>query len=445
MDSLPSDQPPDLILPHNFRPRNYQLPVLRALQDGIKRVIAVWHRRAGKEKTFINYSAHAAFQRVGTYYYVFPTYSQARKVLWDGIDKSGFPFMAHFPKEIVNRKNNSEMRLEFVNGSAFQLIGSDNIDSIVGTNPVGVVFSEFALQDPRAWDYLRPILRENDGWAAFDFTPRGKNHGYELYQMAKDNPEWFVSLLTVDDTGALTPEDIQAERDAGMSEELIQQEFYVSFEGVQFGAYFGKALKEAEDEGRVTEVRYEPGIGVETWWDLGIGDNTAIWFTQTIGREVRCIDYYENSGEGLPHYAKHLQQLPYVYSKHNAPFDIEVRELGSGRSRKETALSMGLKFDTVPKLSFEDGVEAARSFLARCWFDKERCARGLNCLASYHKEWDDKRMDWKSQPVHDWASHGADAFRYLAVGHKQAKAERAEKVEIVQVESQTASLQWLGS
>ncbi len=167
-----------LTIPHNFSPRPYQLPILRALDSGIKRAVAVWHRRAGKEKTFINYVAKAAFTRVGTYYYLFPTYAQARKVLWDGRDREGFPFMAHFPKEVVKKQNDSEMRLELINGSAVQLIGTDNIDSIVGTNPVGCVFSEYAVQDPRAWDYIRPILRENGGWAIFDYTPRGKNHGF---------------------------------------------------------------------------------------------------------------------------------------------------------------------------------------------------------------------------------------------------------------------------
>jgi hypothetical protein len=415
------------------------------LDSGKKRAVAVWHRRAGKEKTFINYVAKAAFQRVGTYFYLFPTYTQAKKVLWDGRDREGFPFMAHFPREVVAKKNEAELRVELVNGSAVQLVGSDNIDSVLGTNPVGCVFSEYALQDPKAWDYMRPILRENGGWAIFDYTPRGKNHGFSLYQMARNNPDWFAEILTVADTKALSEEDINKERREGMSEELVQQEFYCSFEGVQFGAYFGKQLKDAEDDGRVTRVAYEPNIGVETWWDLGIGDSTAIWFTQSVGREIRVIDFYEASGEGLPHYAKKLQERPYVYSRHHAPHDIEVRELGSGRSRKETAASLGIVFDVVPNLALEDGIEAARSLIARCWFDSHRCERGLNALASYHKAYDDKARDWKSYPAHDWSSHAADAFRYLAVGHKTSPAKTDVPIEIKTYDPESMSVQWLAT
>lgn len=443
MPSSPTQN--QITIPYKFEPRPYQLPALEALDSGIKRAVAVWHRRAGKEKTFLNYTVKEAFKRVGTYFYVFPTYAQGRKILWQGMDREGFPFMAHIPSEVIEAKHEQDMRIKLVNGSAIQVIGSDKIDSIVGTNPIGVVFSEYSLQDPRAWDYLRPILRENGGWAVFDFTPRGKNHGYQLYEMAKDNPEWFCQRLTIDDTGVLKDSDIEAERNAGMSEEMIQQEFYCSFEGVMFGAYFGKQIKAAEDDGRITRVPYESGIGVETWWDLGIRDSMAIWFTQTIGREVRVIDYYENSGEGLEHYAKFLQEKPYIYAQHHGPHDLEVREIGTGRSRKEVAESFGMRFDIVPSLSVEDGIEAARSFIGRCYFDKERCERGLNALRNYRKEYDDKLGTWKAHPVHDWASHGADAFRYLAVGHKVAKAERAEKVELVQYSSESQSVAWLGA
>lgn len=408
-------------IPHRFNPRPYQLPTLKALDSGIKRVVACWHRRSGKEKTFVNYTAKAAFQRVGTYFYLFPTYAQAKKVLWDGKDREGFPFSGHFPKEVIVKKNESELRIELINGSAVQLIGTDNIDSVLGTNPIGCVFSEYAMQNPQAWDYMRPILRENGGWAIFDYTPRGKNHGYHLYQMAKDNPEWHAEILTVDDTKAISQDDIDAERLEGMSEELIQQEFYCSFEGVQVGSYFGKELKIAENLGRIKSILWEPQIPVDTWWDLGVGDTNPIWFTQTIGREVRVIDFYQNSGEGLPHYAKILQNKPYIYGTHNAPHDIEVRELGSGKSRIESARVLGLNFRVVPNIPLEDGIEAARAFIARCYFDKKKCEQGLNALTSYHKQWDDKLRDYKSHPHHDWASHAADAFRYLAVGHREMK------------------------
>lgn len=423
----------NITIPHNFIPRDYQLPVLRAMDGGIKRAVTVWHRRSGKEKTWINYMAAKCIDRVGTYFYLFPTYAQAKKVLWDGKDGQGFPFMGHFPKEIVKGSNESELRKELINGSAVQLVGTDNVDSIVGSNPVGCVFSEFALQDPSAWDYIRPILRENGGWAAFDFTPRGKNHGYKLYEMAKDNPDWYAEILTVEQTfkienggrrRVLTESDIDAERLEGMSEEMIQQEYYCSFEGVQVGSYYGHQLKSCEAMGHFVRDLYDPAVHVDTWWDIGVGDATAIWFTQTAGHEIHVIDYLEASGEGLTYFAKELQKKPYVYGTHNGPEDLNVREWGSsGASGKpvtriDAARKLGLNFKIVPDVSLEDGINTARSFIARCWFDKIRCARGLDALQSYHKEFNEKMRDFKSTPHHDWSSHGSDAFRYLAVGHK---------------------------
>ena len=364
----------------------------------------------------------------GAYYYLFPTYSQAKKVVWDGRDKEGFAFLDHIPAELIKAKHSQDLKVTLVNGSIIQLVGTDNIDSVVGTNPVGCVFSEYALQNPVAWDFLRPILRENGGWAIFDYTPRGKNHGYTLYQMAEKNPEWFVSKLTIEDTGALTAEDIDAERREGMDEDLIQQEYYCSFEGARQGAYFGKQMQLAESEGRITNVPYDPSLGVETWWDIGVGDATAIWFTQTLKLEVHVIDYLEATGESIQFYARELDKKPYAYMSHNGPHDLEAREFGNagpdGRplSRLASAKAHGIDFRLVPNMGIEDGIDAARSFIAKCYFDKTKCERGINALTSYHKEYDEKRKIFQSYPHHDWSSHGADAFRYLAVGHRITKA-----------------------
>lgn len=242
-------------LPHNYIPRNYQEPVLSALDKGIsgkpggvKRAVTVWHRRSGKDKTFLNFMIKEMARRVGTYYYFFPNYNQGRKILWDGIDKAGFPYMNHFPSEVITKKNNTEMKITTVFGSVFQIIGTDNIDTIVGSNPVGCVFSEYALQDPEAWNFIRPILRENGGWAVFNFTPRGRNHGWKMAQMAQRNPAWFFQKLTVDDTHHqdgtpyITPEMVQAERDEGMEESLIQQEYYCSFDASLQSCFFGTTL-----------------------------------------------------------------------------------------------------------------------------------------------------------------------------------------------------------
>lgn len=434
-------------LPYLYKPRPYQLPILKALDGGIKRAVAVWHRRAGKEKTFINYmAAEAGDGRVGTYFYIFPTYAQAKKVLWDGRDKEGFKFMDHIPGPLVERRNETELRVELTTGSAIQLVGSDNIDSILGTNPVGCVFSEYALQDPKAWDYMRPILRENGGWAVFDFTPRGKNHGYSLYQMAKSNKDWFAQVLTVDDTKALTSEDIQAERLAGMSEELIQQEFYCSFEGVLSGSVFGKAMQDAEREGRICNVSWQPDLPVDTWWDIGTGDPTSIWFTQNCGREVHVIDYYENSGSGvgIEFYVKYLQSLPYVFGTHNGPHDLEAHQFAAnGKSTREVAQALGLSFKVTERMDKQSQVNAGRSFIKRCWFDKSKTERGRDALVSYHYQWKEERKSFSDEPYHDWSSNASDAFMQLAVGHKFAVPREKPRVEVIQYERDAMNQSWL--
>ena len=288
-------------IPFNFHTRTYQSPFWNAMmgEEGYKRAILLWHRRSGKDKTTLNFMILRMMKRVGIYYYFFPTYNQGRKILWDGIDKDGFKFMDHFPPGSVVRSNDTEMKKTLVNGSIFQIVGTDKFNSIVGTNPVGCVFSEYALQDPRAWAYIRPILRENGGWAIFPYTPRGKTHGHVLYKMAMASEDWYASKLTVDDTGVLSEADIQKERDEGVEEEIIQQEYYCSFDVGMQGSYFGKGMNLAETQGRICGVPYDSRAVVNTWWDLGMDDSTAIWFHQRIGKEHRFIDYFEDAGEGL--------------------------------------------------------------------------------------------------------------------------------------------------
>lgn len=421
-------------LPHNFTPRPYQLPVLRALDNGATRVVAVWHRRSGKEKTFLNYTAKSAFNRVGTYFYLFPTYKQAKKAIWDGMDRSGFPFLGHFPREIVRKRNEQELKLELVNGSIFQLIGSDNIDSVMSTNPVGCVFAEYSLQDPVAWDYMRPILRENGGWAIFDYTPRGKNHGFKLFELAKQlqaerDPHWFCERLTIDDTGALTKADINQERREGMSDDMIQQEFYCSFEGVQQGSIFGKQMEQAERDGRICGVPWQPELPVDTWWDIGSGDPTAIWFTQSAGREVHVIDYYENSGVGvgIDHYIDELRKKPYRYGCHTGPHDLNAHQFAAGgKSSFEIAKAFGFKFEVLERSDKQEGIQISRAFISRCWFDEKKTERGRLALASYHYQWIESRKVFSTEPYHDWSSNAADAWRYLAVGYRDSKPRAAQ-------------------
>jgi hypothetical protein len=221
----------EIDIPYNHSPRIYQIPFWSAMEDGRKRACLVWHRRSGKDLTAVNWTVTAMTERIGTYYHAFPEYNQGRKVMWDGMDGEGKKFTDHIPKDLRKSTNNTEMKIELVNGSIWQIIGADNYDSVVGANPVGIVFSEWAISDkyPQAWDYFRPMLVENGGWAVFIYTPRGRNHGFDLYRDALDNPDWFCQLLTIDDTQVISREDIDRERRAGYSEDMIQQEFFCSF------------------------------------------------------------------------------------------------------------------------------------------------------------------------------------------------------------------------
>lgn len=411
-------------LPYKFVARTYQKPVIDALNEGRKRAVCVWHRRSGKDKTFVNYMATKMYERIGAYFYFFPTYAQGKKILWDGRDRAGFKFTDHFPKGARKGTNKQEMKIEMKNGSIFQVIGTDKIDAIVGSNPLGCVFTEYALQNPASWDFIRPILAENGGWAIFNFTPRGKNHGYNLFKMAQSDPDiWFAEVLTVDDTGAIPVAVLAQERKEIIAKDgndaFYQQEYMCSFEVPIQGSYYGLQLMDADEQKRIGNVPYDPSARVDTAWDLGIGDEMAIWFFQIVGQEIRVIDYYETTGEGLPYYVKHLQNKPYVYENHYAPHDIEVRELNTGKSRRETAKGLGIDFTVAPMLRVEDGIEAVRSILARCWFDSVKCEKGLSALRSYHKEFDEKNQTFKLRPHHDWASHGADAFRTFAVSYRK--------------------------
>lgn len=413
-----------LTIPHNFEPRTYQVGLMKAMDSGVKRAITVWHRRAGKDKTLFNIIIKKAFERVGVYYYFFPEFAQGRRVIWDGIDGAGFAFRDHIPDILVKQAHVTDMKIVLVNGSIIQIIGTDKYDKVRGSNPVGCVFSEFAYQNPAAWDVVRPILGENGGWAVFNSTPLGKNHFFDLYDSAKKNPKWYTALVTVEDSvdengNRYVSEDvIEEDRLSGMPEEMIQQEYYCDFTANSQGFYYLSLLTDADNEGRITNVPADPALQVETWWDIGVGDSTAIWFTQTVGKELRVINYYQNNGVGIDHYAKHIQNLPYIYSSHNFPHDMGNTEFGTGRTRMEMAeeLFTGVRLNTLPKLSLEDGINAARIVMPRCYFDITKCEKGIKALYNYHRQWDDRTQEYKDRPKHDWSSHAADAFRYFAIG-----------------------------
>jgi len=427
-----------LVAPFNFIPRDYQRPLWRYIcQDKEnpeargKRAVAVFHRRAGKDITCFNIMVTQSFKRKGVYYYFFPTYKQGKKVIWEGITGEGQKIIDTFAPEKLFTRDNSELKLtNKVNGSIIRIVGTDDFDSIRGTNPVGTVWSEYSFQNPQAWATMRPILDENGGWAIFNYTPNGENHGKTLYDNALDRENWYCEKLTVLNSGIYKPEqlaDILREciDDYGeiQGTAIYEREYLCSFSAPVMGAYYGEQLERAEKENRITNVPHEVNAKVCTYWDIGVGDSTAIWFVQFIGQEIRLIDYYENSSFGLDHYIKVLQNKPYIYDEHYAPHDMKVREFGSGQSRIDTARALGVNFKIAPKMRLEDGIDAVRRMLGQCWFDKTKCEYGINALKNYHRKYNEDSKTYSEHPDHDWSSHCADAFRYLAVSRKQKKTE----------------------
>jgi len=415
-------------LPHRFEPRTYQSALFHDFfVKGYKRIVTVEHRRAGKDKCFLNLAVAATQMRVGTYVYMFPTATQARDVMWDGIDRNGMRYLDHIPDRLVAKTNNSKLSITFKNGSILKFGGTNYYDRVMGTNPIGYISSETQHHNPLAWEYVRPILAENGGWAIFNGTPRGHNHFYKLLTQNKNNPKWLTRVLTVEDTfrdaaktiPVVTQEIIDEERASGMSEEIVQQEFYCSFEAALPGAYYAAQIKKAYDEQRVGVFKPEPKLKTYSSWDLGIDDFTSIWIIQVKGSEIRLVSYYENRRQPMDHYAKYMHDFKKKHKVHFdihfAPHDIEVQELSSGLTRKQYAARCGINFRTVKKAYIIDGIEAVRALFQRFRIDAENCDYGMECLKEYHSQYDPTKKTY-SAPVHNWASHGADALRYFALG-----------------------------
>lgn len=407
-----------MVLKSKFFPRPYQLPILQALDKGIKRLVWCCHRRGGKDLTIFNWVIKELVKETCTCFYVLPTYSQAKKVIWDAINNDGFRIIDYIPKEIIGSMNGQEMKIRFTNGSLFQLIGSDNIDSLMGTNPKIVVFSEYALQDPKAWDYIRPILRVNKGVAIFISTPRGRNHFWELFRKAQETEDWFSQKLTIEDTGVLNDADMAKERAEGMSEELLLQEYYCSFDRGIEGSYYAKLLTKMHEQERICPVKYDPSKMVFTAWDLGWDDSTAIIFFQLHGTNINIFDCEEHSNKTLGWFKELLMNKGYKYGGHLFPHDVEhVDGLASGCTRRDILEDLQISVTTVPRGVIADGIEAVKGLLgSRIYIDDTKCRALIKSLENYHKDWDDKHKVYSNKPRHDWSSHYADALRYLAEG-----------------------------
>jgi len=424
----------EITIPNQWIPRPHQLPFFQGMDSGKKRACLVWHRRAGKDSSVLNFTAKEMFKRVGNYWHLFPKQKQARKAIWNGIDGQGRKILKQvFPESIRKRTDGTEMMIELANDATWQLCGSDNYDNLVGSNPVGVVFSEWSLCDPNAWNYIRPMLLENNGWAIFIFTARGKNHGYKLYNMAKKNKDWLCELLTVNDTKrhdgspVITPAMIQSERDEEMAEELIQQEYFCSFDAKIPGAILAKQMTKAYEEKRITSVPIDPSLPLGTAWDLGRRDATTIWYWQATQGQIRLVGYYENTMEDLDHYIKKIKEfaakhdVSYELGTHLGPHDCDSMKLGQNETVQTQCIKSGIRMKATTRPAIKaNGIQAVRKIFHRLWIDEDRCEDGINCLAEYQYEWDDKLKVFKKDPLHNWASHGFDGLQSLALGWSES-------------------------
>lgn len=400
-----------MVVELTYQPRPLQAEIHRGM-DTHRFGAVVCHRRFGKTVMALNHLQIAALEcprerpRFG---FIAPTYTQAKAIGWDYLMSFAAPIPGIQPRV-------SELTMTYPNGGQVRLFGADNPDSLRGLYFDGVVLDEYGLQPPKVFtEVIRPALADRQGWALFLGTPNGKNQFYDVVQQAKGDPAWFYAEFKASQTGIIPPDELDAARGV-MTPDEYQQEWECSFEAAVKGAYYAAELEQARSSGRITRVPYDPILPVDTDWDLGVGDSTAIWFSQSLrSSEVRIIDYYENSGEGLPHYAQVLKAKGYSYGTHWGPHDIQVKEFGSGRSRIEAAHTLGLMFQIAPNISIDDGIHAVRMLLPRCYFDATKCKAGLEALQHYRRDYNTRLNEFKVVPVHDWASHGADAFRYLAV------------------------------
>ena len=353
------------------------------------------------------------------YAYIAPYYAQAKNIAWDYLLKYAAP--------AIVKANQSELWVELVNGAKIRLFGADNPDALRGLYLDGVVLDEYADMKPRLWgEIVRPLLTDRNGlngyqtWATFIGTPKGHNAFYDIYNEAQKNPNWYVKTLRADQSG-LIPEAELLDAQQSMSDNQYEQEFLCSFEAAIIGAYYGQEMRRITDLERITTVDYDPMFPCHTAWDLGFNDSTSIWWFQVVYGEIRVLDHHSSNGQSIPFYTMLLDQkedqFGYKYGYHYLPHDARAKTLASGG--KSIIEQISAKIDIkhlkiVPNLSLQDGIQASRLALTRCWFDN-RCEEGIECLRQYQREWDDDKKVFRDRPKHDWTSHSADAFRYLSI------------------------------
>lgn len=429
-----------LRLPNNgWHPRPDQLPAFSYLEHGGTLCCLIAHRRWGKDEVMLHRTACAAHERIGVYWHMLPEAKQARKAIWNAVNPhTGKRRIDEaFPHDLRESTQDNEMFIRFKSGSTWQVVGSDNFDSLVGSPPIGITFSEWALADPRSWGYMRPIIRENKGWAAFLTTPRGHNHAENTLKLARENPNYFAQVITASDSKVFTEADLAQERrelileyGQQFGEAIYEQEYNCSFNAAVLGSYYGYLMDALERAGRIVDFDYDDEYPVLTFWDLGRNDHMAIWFVQFVGTEIRWLDYESGSGTDLDDYIKVVREKPYRYGGHFGPHDLRVKELTRGKtSRIEYAADQGFNFKIVPNLSIADGRQALRSILKRSIFHKTNCENGISALQQHRADWDAEKKILSTEPVKDWTCHGADAGRYVGVQWKSGIPEEAKKFE----------------
>lgn len=408
----------EIVIPYDPRPQ--QLLIHEAM-DAHRFGVVVAHRRFGKTVSAINHLIRAAIQcdkPNPRFAYIAPTYGQAKRIAWD--------YVVDYTRPLQATANISELRVDFW-GRRISLYGSDNPDSLRGQYFDGVILDEIGDQDPKIWnEILRPALADRKGWCLFIGTPKGHNHFAELRDKAAQTDGWTLLEFKASETGILPLEELEAAR-AEMGEDKYRQEFECSFDAPVEGAYYGQLLNDLEAQGRFGNVPRDDLCRTVAAWDLGMSDSTAIWVAQIVGKEIRLVDCVENAGVGLDWYVQWLRENRWHAAEQILPHDVEVRELGTGKSRKEMLMEAGLQITVAPRLSRDDGIQAVRRILPRCWFDN-KTKNGLNALRNYRRQYDEKRKVFFDHPLHDWSSHFADSFRYLAIALNETASDWSKPI-----------------